>query len=98
MVFSGFFLGVERRQRVKNQRYKCLNTPKMCHKKTLDFGSYCEKKIYTVRQKFAEISLKTFGVFFFPSRYGKMALVSPTPHVATTVDVPLPTSDYIVYG
>ena len=44
MVFLGPFLGVERRKRVKNQRYKRLNTPKMCPKKTLDLGVYCEKK------------------------------------------------------
>ena len=49
MMFLGPFLGVERQKRVKNQRYKRLNTPKMCLKKTLDLGAYCEKKIDTLR-------------------------------------------------
>jgi len=38
----------------------------MCPKKTSDLGVYSGKKIYAVRQKFAEITSKTFGCFFFP--------------------------------
>ena len=44
MVFLGPFLGVEGRKTRENQRYKRLDTPKMCPKKTLDLGVHCEKK------------------------------------------------------
>ncbi len=64
MVFLGSFLGGESRKRVKNQRYKRLNTPKMWPKKLQTWEYIVIKKIYNVRYKFAEISLKTF--VFFP--------------------------------
>ena len=49
MVFLGPFLGVERQKTREKSALQALEHPKMCHKKTLDLGVHCEKKIDTVR-------------------------------------------------